>query len=200
MTVPDCVDDRVPDCVDDRVPDCVDDRMPDGVDDRVPDCVDDRVPECVDDRVPDGVDDRVRDCVDDRVPDGVDDRVPDGVDDRVPDCVDERVPDASLDLLQVELSKHGLYSMGCSDLYQLALSGIGVNVMSVLLADTAALLFLIRHPKPKFITQQYTWKRSNRIADLSKFVFATYVISKCVFWAVLAYLTLTHSIATKLSH
>ena len=38
--------------------------------------------------------------------------VPDCVDDRVPDCVDERVPDASLDLLQVELSKHGLYSIG----------------------------------------------------------------------------------------
>jgi hypothetical protein len=50
--------------------------------------------------------------------------------------------------------------------------------MSVLLADTAALLFLIGHPKPMFITQQYTRKRSNRAANLSKFAFGIHVLSK----------------------
>jgi hypothetical protein len=75
--------------------------------------------------------------------------------------VDDRVPDTSLDLVQVELSNHG---------YQSALSGIGVSVMSVLVADTAALLFLITYPKPKFITHSRHGKEVTRLKFFSSLI------------------------------
>jgi len=58
---------------------------------------------------------------------------------------------------------------GCLDLYQSALSGIGVSVMScqVLLADTDATAVSHQTSKTKVYYSQYTRKRSNRTADFS---------------------------------
>ena len=59
--------------------------------------------------------------------------------------------------------------------------------MSVLLADTAALLFLIRHPKPKFVPHSRHGLEVTGLKKFSKFEFGIHIFFKHVFWVILAY-------------
>jgi hypothetical protein len=59
--------------------------------------------------------------------------------------------------------------------------------MSVLLADTAALLFLIRHPKPKSVPHSRHGLEATVTKNFSKFEFGVHVFLKHILWVILAY-------------
>lgn len=96
--------------------------------------------------------------------------------------VGDRVPDMSLDLLkQVELSKHGLYSIGLFRSVPISTKWNWSECHVSALSRHRCTAVSHQTSKTKVYYSQYTRKRSNRTANFSKFVFGIHVLSKRVF-------------------